>query len=150
MRKSRSHPPQGVLIFRGVPTIVFLTVFTRNRRKCLANHRVNEAFKTSWQMADSWSVGEYVVMPDHVHLFCVPHDEDFTVRAWVTYWKRQMTRLLGNDAPNLQELSFHHRLRREENYREKWDYIRANPVRAGLVKEPDEWPFFGTLNELRW
>jgi hypothetical protein len=45
---------------------------------------------------------------------------------------------------------FHHRLRRGENYSDKWEYVRMNPVRAGLVADPDEWPYQGVLNELRW
>ena len=46
--------------------------------------------------------------------------------------------------------SFHHRLRRDESYSEKWDYVRMNPVRAGLTADPDHWPYQGALNELRW
>jgi hypothetical protein len=41
-------------------------------------------------------------------------------------------------------------LRRGENYDEKWEYIRANPVRAGLVPRVEDWPHQGELNELRW
>jgi mono/diheme cytochrome c family protein len=33
-------------------------------------------------------------------------------------------------------------LRKDESYREKADYIRANPVRAGLVTRPEDWPYF--------
>src|SRR5437667_8112854 len=39
-----------------------------------------------------------------------------------------------------------HRLRKEESYREKADYIRANPVRAGLVTQAEEWPYFWIAN----
>jgi hypothetical protein len=46
--------------------------------------------------------------------------------------------------------SFHHRLRQNESYSEKWDYVRMNPVRAGLVADPDRWPYQGALNELDW
>src|SRR5207237_5678248 len=41
---------------------------------------------------------------------------------------------------------FDHRLRKEESYREKADYIRANPVRAGLVTQLEEWPYFWTAD----
>jgi hypothetical protein len=41
-------------------------------------------------------------------------------------------------------------LRRHESYDSKWEYVINNPVRAGLVKEPDDWPFQGALNVLRW
>jgi putative transposase len=42
------------------------------------------------------------------------------------------------------------RLRRSENYDQKWTYVRENPVRAGLVKQPDEWLFQGRMNVLPW
>jgi len=35
---------------------------------------------------------------------------------------------------------FEHRLRHDESAREKADYILANPVRAGLVARPEDWP----------
>jgi hypothetical protein len=36
---------------------------------------------------------------------------------------------------------FDHRLRRDESFREKADYILANPVRVGLVQRAEDWPF---------
>lgn len=42
------------------------------------------------------------------------------------------------------------RLRRSENYQEKWHYLRENPVRKGLVQDSTDWPYQGTLNVLPW
>jgi hypothetical protein len=42
------------------------------------------------------------------------------------------------------------RLRSGESYDAKWEYVRNNPVRAGLVKTADEWPYQGELNVLPW
>ena len=36
---------------------------------------------------------------------------------------------------------FEHRLRRDESYREKADYILLNPLRAGLVQKVEDWPY---------
>ena len=36
---------------------------------------------------------------------------------------------------------FDHRLRGWESAQEKATYIRMNPVRAGLVENPEDWPF---------
>lgn len=41
-------------------------------------------------------------------------------------------------------------LRTGESYDAKWDYVRNNPVRKGLVASPDDWPFQGELNVLSW
>jgi hypothetical protein len=37
---------------------------------------------------------------------------------------------------------FDHRVRSEESLEEKACYIRLNPVRAGLITCPDDWPYF--------
>jgi hypothetical protein len=36
-------------------------------------------------------------------------------------------------------------LRPAENYAEKWNYVRENPVRAGLVKNANDWPYQGEI-----
>jgi hypothetical protein len=41
-------------------------------------------------------------------------------------------------------------LRPGMHYDEKWQYVRQNPVRAGLAADSDAWPHQGELNELRW
>ena len=41
-------------------------------------------------------------------------------------------------------------LRRGESYSEKWAYVRTNPVRAGLVVRPEDWPYQGEMCVLRW
>jgi len=38
-------------------------------------------------------------------------------------------------------------LRSDESLSAKWEYIRQNPVRAGLVADPDEWPYQYQFND---
>jgi len=45
---------------------------------------------------------------------------------------------------------FHHRLRDGESYSQKWQYVRENPVRAGLVTCPEDWPHSGRVHEISW
>jgi REP element-mobilizing transposase RayT len=41
---------------------------------------------------------------------------------------------------------FHdHKFRTPESEARKWEYVCLNPVRAGLVKRPEEWPFGGEI-----
>jgi putative transposase len=51
----------------------------------------------------------------------------------------------SRSAPIWQRGFFDHVLRSDESYAQKWNYVRENPVRAGLVKNPDDWPFSGEL-----
>jgi len=40
---------------------------------------------------------------------------------------------------------FDHLLRNDESYAQKWEYVRQNPVRAGLVKFTEDWPYQGEV-----
>jgi len=44
-----------------------------------------------------------------------------------------------------QRVFFDHLLRSEESYAQKWDYVRENPVRAGLVAHSNEWTYLGEI-----
>jgi REP element-mobilizing transposase RayT len=82
-------------------------------------------------------------MPDHVHLF-VRGDRSFTLSWWIGGLKRAMCVALK--WPRLwQPGFFDHILRSDESYAEKWNYVRNNPVRAGLVRTADEWPYQGEI-----
>src|SRR6266496_5963355 len=126
----RRNPATGVLISRDRPTIVFLTVCTLHRAATLAQQIYHDALVQAWTQANAWFVGAYVIMPDHVHLFCAPRNEEIAIEQWIAFWKRQFRRKLGPAAPRFQSRGFHHRLRRDENYHQKWEYVWANPVRG--------------------
>ena len=52
---------------------------------------------------------------------------------------RNVNQLLGSSGPLWQEESFDHVLRNDESFLEKQEYIRQNPVRAGLVTSPEDY-----------
>ncbi|MCX6996648.1 MAG: hypothetical protein NTV49_06090, partial [Kiritimatiellaeota bacterium] len=146
----RKHPARGVFVVSGQATIVFLTVCTKDRGPWLAQPRVHDALRGIWRAATAWSVGRYVLMPDHLHLFCAPHDLNVSLNTWLAYWKRQFSCLHLPDTGAWQRDGWDTRLRRSENYAQKWEYVRANPVRKGLCATPEAWPHQGELNVLRW
>jgi putative transposase len=111
---------------------------------------IQNALVDLWKKADAWLVGYYLLMPDHLHLFCAPHNRDFTLKAWVTHWKRGFSCLRMSETGQWQRDYWDTRLRRSESYHEKWEYVRLNPVRKNLVFQPEDWPYQGILNELRW
>ena len=97
-------------------------------------------------------VGRFIIMPDHLHLFCAP--AEVGRGRWAMGALLENARLPSLAAPEEQpvwQLDFWDtQLRRPTHYDEKWEYVRQNPVRAGLVAEPEAWPHQGELNELRW
>jgi putative transposase len=130
------------------PTIVFVTVCTKDRRPILANATALDALVHAWTSATAWLVGRYVVMPDHVHLFVTPGPNPLELGNWVAFWKSRLARTPGKAI--WQEGYWDRTLREAESYAEKWAYVRDNPVRKGLVSDASDWPFAGTLNGLRW
>ena len=146
----RQHPAKGVSISLSEPTIVFLTVCTANRHPWLACSQAHQLILDAWKSANRWSVGRYVLMPDHVHLFCAPCEPPTQLDTWVRFWKSHISRNSADQAWRWQPDFWDRRLRRQESYAEKWEYVRENPVRAGFVKNPADWPFQGVIHEMRW
>jgi putative transposase len=169
----RKHPVhRPVYERRDVPIIVYLTACTKGRKPILANPAVHELLHASWREARSWLVGRYVVMPDHIHLFCAPainyggtgavpsqileaslgrHSgrPSSLLEKWVAYWKSRHWPN-PNHAPIWQRHFWDTQLRGSESYDQKWEYVIENPVRAGLVTKPEDFPYQGELNVLRW
>ena len=135
--------------------VYFLTLCTAGRRPILAKPLIAEILVKAWQDArrtDGWSVGRYVVMPDHMHFFAAGHTEAKTLSAFTRDWKRwtahKMVETRKINTPVWQAEFFDHLLRSDRSYSHKWEYIRQNPVRAGLSASPEAWPYAGELNLL--
>jgi REP element-mobilizing transposase RayT len=104
--------------------------------------------------AQRFSVLAYCVMPDHAHLLVEALAEDACLLPFVSEFKQRtgfaFKRLAGQA---LWQDGFHdHILRADECARSVARYLLENPVRAGLVRHPLEWPYLGseryTLREL--
>ncbi|MFN2621588.1 MAG: transposase [Chthoniobacterales bacterium] len=85
-----------------------------------------------------WYAHLAVIIPDHVHLIVTFGSLDARIQTVVSKWKEWTAKSLGI---RWQRDFFKHRLRREEGFREKAGYVFANPVRAGLVKQAEDWPY---------
>ena len=137
--------------------VVFFTVVAAKRQAVLAHEAVHEILRGIWILSgerNGWWVGDYLLMPDHVHLFARAARDAVSMKNWVQMWKslsaRQWMDRMGRKTPLWQEDYFDRYLRSAENYSEKWAYVEANPVRAGLVARPDDWPYRGRIHELRF
>jgi putative transposase len=135
--------------------IYFVTACTHQRREILATPSVHAAFVRFCEMAPergAW-VGGYVLMPDHLHLFVATDDEKTSMANWMKSLKNTLSKTFRSQnipSPHWQKTFFDHVLRSSESYAEKWNYVRENPVRAGLVSDPEEWPFLGEVFRLEF
>lgn len=120
--------------------VYFVTICAkeRNEKPLLRSgvpERLLEAAKFRHEQ-NIWRIRIFLIMPDHVHaLLYIPPEG--SLRRPLAAWKR-WTATKGGFA--WQRDFFDHRLRAEESEREKADYILRNPVRAGLVDRPEDWP----------
>lgn len=146
----RHNPAPGVHINLGQSNIVLLTVTTEHRAPWLANRETHRWLHETWFAAQAWLVGDYLLMPDHLHAFCAPRDLHFTIETWIAYWKRQFALKHGRGDWKFQSRGWHHRLRDGESHSEKWRYVQENPLRKGLVKQIEDWPFKGRVFDLMW
>ena len=144
------HPPLMESPNRSV--IVFLTICTKDRQKLLATPAMHDVLRDAWCLADHWLAGRYVLMPDHVHLFCAPGILPAKpLTNWVRHWKAAVCKAAVATAGTFWQRDYWDtQLCQRESYAAKWEYVRQNPVRAGLVSRPDDWPHQGEMNILRW
>ena len=132
-----------------------MTACTANRRKILARSAIHESFiefAKSGPEHGAW-IGKYVLMPDHVHAFVALDDEKITLANWMKSLKNSLSKTLqarNVPVPHWQKTFFDHVLRSSESLSEKWEYVCENPVRAGLVKKSEDWPFQGEIFSLEY
>jgi REP element-mobilizing transposase RayT len=88
-----------------------------------------------------------VVMPTHIHLlFWALKDQAGWPYPLIDIMQslkgssaHTLNRMLQRSGPVWDEESFDHVLRSDESWEEKREYIRQNPVRAGLARRPEEY-----------
>jgi putative transposase len=85
-----------------------------------------------------WHITLFLLMPDHIHgVLSFPHDKSMS--EVIRNWKRFHTRV---NHVIWQEGYFDHRLRSDERGTQifaKMNYIRQNPVTAGLCARAEDW-----------
>ena len=91
----------------------------------------------------------WVVMPNHVHVLVEPIN-GWTVAKIVATWKKFTGRLINEHLTAERQKPLHplwHReywdrfMRDERHFEQTRAYIHNNPVKAGLVASPEQWPW---------
>ncbi len=85
----------------------------------------------------------WVIMPNHVHLLITPRTEASPfLRRLKGFSARQANLILGQTGqPFWQDESYDHLVRSGEEYRRIERYIVSNPIKAGLVRTVEEFPW---------
>jgi REP element-mobilizing transposase RayT len=141
--------------------VYFVTLCVKNRQPALANDRALAALRSAVARLEHWWVYAAILMPDHAHVLAAPDDRDAAVgnlsgalKRWIRQAMAGMsdcrasaplatgTLATGGSAVwQWQPGSFDRLLRTEESAQAKWEYMRENPVRSGLVRQWTDWPY---------
>ena len=122
--------------------IYFLTVCVIPRRNALANDDAWRALCQTLKRLDKWNTYCVLMMPDHIHLLTAPIERELSVAAFLKWLKRWFNELYDFPRPcRWQSGGFDRLLRTSESIHDKWNYVRENPVRAGLVQHWKQWPY---------
>jgi REP element-mobilizing transposase RayT len=151
--RARKHLRRLDRVSIGFP-VYFITICVAERQKLLADDDAFAVLRSEWQAAHSrygWSVGRFVVMPDHIHFFCVSDEAEPArslsefIGGFKQWTAKAILRRLEMPPPLWQREFFDHVLRSNESYESKWLYVRDNPVPAGLARNADGWPYAGEI-----
>ena len=135
--------------------IYFVTASTYERRCILADPKIHSGlidFAKEGADRGAW-VGDFILMPDHFHLFVAVDDTRISLSSWTKSLKNALSKILrdsGIPSPHWQKGFFDHVLRSGESYSQKWEYVRHNPVRARLVNDAGAWKFVGLVFPLEF
>jgi len=123
----------------------FLTASAAGRRTIFAKrkHALLMLETIRWlHTANRFSVDAAVVMPDHLHIVgqlgeCTL---DKVMHSLKSYSARGLA-VAGVATPVWQKGYYDHGLRDDEDYRSRVEYVLQNPLRAGLVRRVEDYPY---------
>ena len=96
-----------------------------------------------------WRLFAAVILPDHVHALVQPleHPEGGTynlsqiIHSVKRFSTHEINRQRSAKGSLWQDERYDRIVRDEDEFLEKWNYIRNNPVKAELAKRPEEYPW---------
>ena len=104
---------------------------------------VVDAFSHAERELRLYRLKAWVVMANHVHLLIEPSVPLARVtKVLKGYAARQANQLLGRTGETFwQDESYDHWVRNQQEHYRIASYIERNPVTAGLVEKPEDWPW---------
>ncbi|NJO72651.1 MAG: transposase [Leptolyngbyaceae cyanobacterium RM1_406_9] len=103
---------------------------------------------------ERYQIFTMVVMPDHVHMLIQPwvksKNEYWTLSSIMKSIKGYSAKIIPKVTNHLgivwQDERYDRIVRDEEEFQNFWQYIRQNPVKAGLSEIPEDYPFFWQIS----
>jgi putative transposase len=127
----------------------------RGRGECLLKDaRVAAAVEEVFLRFDGqrYRMTAWVVMPNHAHISCELWDIPLgkLLKAWKGASANAANRVIGRSGTFWQTEYWDRYMRDEEHFQKTQHYIEWNPVKAGLARHPEDWPFSSANPKWQW
>ena len=135
-----------------------VTACIEHRWQALANQDAFQrfvSFALESHLRYRWYPRRFVLMPDHLHIIGHQGHNAVRIGQWIKAMKAVVTGLEEDpETGRMRRIKrnwrwqegFHdHKFRDAVSETRKWEYICLNPVRAGLVRRPEDWPYGGEI-----
>jgi putative transposase len=127
----------------------FLTFCVRNRRCAFSNGVIVDLVRKQFRITatlEGFAILAYCFMPDHVHLLVEGATETSDLRRFAKLAKQRSgaAHALSSSGRLWQEGYYERVLRDDDASRDVARYIVLNPLRAGLVVSPLDYPYVGS------
>ncbi|PDW05106.1 REP-associated tyrosine transposase [Candidatus Viridilinea mediisalina] len=86
----------------------------------------------------------WVIMPNHVHVLIETfpgYPLEKVVHTWKSYTAKEANKILGRSGDFWQPEYFDRYIRDEGHFNDAVRYIHENPVKAGLIVQPEQWVY---------
>jgi putative transposase len=160
MRDRWSGSPRNLRLpveaYRRLLRPCFLTIRAAHGTKPFADATLNQAVidvLVAERLRAHCELYVYCLMPDHLHLIAAPGADGGCPLRFMREFKSRSTRIawsLRRRGRLWQPGFFDVMLRTEESLRQTYWYVLANPVRAGLVREPEHYRWSGEPDPVPW
>jgi putative transposase len=135
--------PWGLKRFQEARCLHFVTFSCFGRAPLLGTTRARDIFEQTFERTRQWYgfyVAGYVVMPEHVHLL-ISEPERAKLSVALQMLKQNVARILRSPEGGLlwQPRYYDFNVWSEAKRIEKLRYIHRNPVKRGLVRNPEDW-----------
>jgi putative transposase len=129
---------------------LFITVCCANRRKVFTTSKICSWFLNVLRRdatTHDFAVHAYCIMPDHIHLLLEGLQTSSNLLHFVKALKTKTSTPFERKTIKAlwQKKFYDHILRRNDSADDIAWYIWMNPVRAGLCRSPNEYPFLGSF-----
>jgi REP element-mobilizing transposase RayT len=97
---------------------------------------------------DRYKLSAWVVMPNHVHALMTPHEGrrlSKILQSLKSYSANEANKILSRQGKFWQQESFDRYICNHKHFVSVVRYIENNPVKAGLCKRPEDWPYSSAL-----